>query len=109
MYVADVRTGVDDGRARPKLPLEPAAVLGLVRAGRDVGEEAPVSEVPAERQPTGLGLERRASEAEEDRVDTVATRPHDPPETGSAGPARTGAKRRESPAAHGRQHCTPLM
>ena len=45
--------------------------------------------------------ERRPAETHEDRVGSVSAGLHQPPQTGAAGPARAGAKRRESPAAHG--------
>ena len=67
-------------------------------------KEAPVPEVAAKRQAVDVRAEWRPTEEEEGRVGSVSAGLHQPTQTYAAGPARTGAKRRKNPAAHGRQH-----
>ena len=62
---------------------------------------APVPEVAAKSQAVDVRAEGRPAEPEKGRVGSISAGPHQPAQTYAAGPARTGAKRRENRATHG--------
>jgi len=83
---AEVGAAVDDGEARLQGLHEEADVRRP--AARAVREEAPVTQVAAEREPLDAASERRLSESEEGSVAAVADDVEGPPEPGRTGCAR---------------------